>query len=205
MVANAMSSKKAVAVSNLFFREWLSIYWTCWWIGFVVSVLALALAFAIGAGVGLLGGLVARGFVTTPEERLAARELIILIGRALGFGASFLMMPVYTRWLLSSRPGIFRLLLVRSNSRKSVSVSSLLFPERLSIYWGFWWRIGVVGLLGMALILVIKFSIDTLLGGIGIWRYLINLIIGLLITPIYVHWLLFMPIGKFRVVLVKEI
>jgi hypothetical protein len=100
----------AAEVADLEWTEWAGIVWSFLWRNTVTTVgtvlasalLGVAAGVAVGAGVSLGGGSLA-----------SIRGPIKVLSAAVGVSAALFFYYVWIRWLLTSRIGSFRLVLVR--------------------------------------------------------------------------------------------
>jgi hypothetical protein len=99
-----------VAVSDVSGREWASLMWGFFWRGIVFTI-GCAFGGAIAGGIcGAIIGVV-MGVAGFPLQRITS--VTQSVGFVLGLVVGILGLRVYITWLLQSRFGPFRLVLIR--------------------------------------------------------------------------------------------
>jgi hypothetical protein len=106
----------AVDIREIGFGSKLALCWSFFWRGFLVSVGSIL---AAGLAGGLLGGLVGFVFAFAGLSRQGITGASLVIGSAVGLATAFASLYLFIRWLLGSRLGSYRLILVPAGDRSA--------------------------------------------------------------------------------------
>lgn len=114
MDAQQASPGEAVPLATLTGSEWLSFMVGFFWRGIVYTILCMILGAAVGGVVGaVIGAAMGAGGASAQSIATVVRPIGFVLGLAVGFGT----LRWYIGWLLRSRYGDLRLVVVRDSAR----------------------------------------------------------------------------------------
>ena len=112
----------AVDIREIGFGAKVALCWSFFWRGFLVSVGSIL---AAGLAGGLLGGIVGFAFAFAGLSRQGIAGTSLVIGGAVGLATAFVSLYLFIRWLLGSRLGSYRLILVPAGDRSAFQATAV--------------------------------------------------------------------------------
>jgi ABC-type amino acid transport system permease subunit len=106
---------ESINISLLGFGEKLSICWSFLWRGILITLGSMIVG-------GILGGLIGFLIVVSGVTKQTGMPVVQVLGFGVGFLSGCGFLYVYIRWLLSSRLGKFRLVLILADGATNRSV-----------------------------------------------------------------------------------
>jgi hypothetical protein len=109
---------KTVDIRTLAFGARLAICWSFFWRGILIAIASILSGAVLGT---LAGGIIGFGFAMGGLSTQSIKGASQIVGGVLGLAAGFFFLYVYIRWLLKSRLGAYRLMLVWAETAPSRS------------------------------------------------------------------------------------